>query len=174
MRHATASNRRRRDRIAVSTARARAALYQRRTAWDAAIAGYGTGSRVEYRLVPRVFGLGGPLVAMVGTTMGAGQRDRAMRAAWLGAAMATGLTEMIGLGAAAVPYAWLSLFDTDPAMLGAGARPGAHAVAHAGWGLVGPPGCPSRPRPVGGRGVILLLVYTCICMFLPGDCALEE
>src|SRR3989454_7474576 len=123
MRHATASNRGRRDRIAVSTARARAAPYQRRTAWDAASAGYGTGSQVEYLLVPRVFGLGGPLVAMVGTTMGAGQRDRAMRAAWLGAAMATGLTEMIGLGAAAVPYAWLSLFDTDPAMLGAGARP---------------------------------------------------
>ena len=106
--------------------------------------------------------------------MGAGQRDRAMRAAWLGAAMATGLAAMIGLGAAAVPYAWRSLFDTDPAMLGAGARPGAQAVAHAGWGLVGPPGCPSRPRPVGGRGVILFLVYTCICMFLPGDCALEE
>ena len=77
MRHATASHRWRRDRIAVSTARARAAPYQRRTAWDAASAGYGTGSRVEYRLVPRVFGLGGPLVAMVGTTMGAGQRDRA-------------------------------------------------------------------------------------------------
>jgi hypothetical protein len=57
--------------------RARAAQPQRRTAWDAAIAGYGTGSRVEYRLVPRVFGLGGPLVAMVGTNMGAGQRDRA-------------------------------------------------------------------------------------------------
>src|SRR5262249_30603446 len=53
---------------------------------------HGTGSRVEYLLVPRVFGLGGPLVAMVGTTMGAGQRDRAMRAAWIGAAMATGLT----------------------------------------------------------------------------------
>ena len=173
-RHATASHRGRRDRIAVRTARARAAPYQRRTAWDAASAGYGTGSQVEYLLVPRVFGLGGPRVAMVGTNMGAGQRDRAMRAAWIGAAMATGLTEMIGLGAAAVPYAWLSLFDTDPAMLGAGARPGAHAVAHAGWGLVGPPGCPSRPRPVGGRGVILFLVYTCICMFLPGDCALEE
>ena len=54
-----------------------AAQPQRRTAWDAAIAGYGMGSRVEYRLVPRVFGLGGPLVAMVGTNMGAGQRDRA-------------------------------------------------------------------------------------------------
>ena len=104
----------------------------RRTAWDAASAGYGTGSRVEYLLVPRVFGLGGPLVAMVGTNIGAGQRDRAMRAAWIGAVMATGLTEMIGLGAAAVPYAWRSLFDTDPARLGAGARPGAQAVAHAG------------------------------------------
>ena len=135
-------------------------------AWDAASAGYGTGSRVEYLLVPRVFGLGGPLVAMVGTNMGAGQRDRAMRAAWIGAAMATGLTAMIGLGAAAVPYAWRSLFDTDPARLGAGARPGAQAVAHAGWGLVGPPCCPSRPRPVGGRGVMLFLsihAYACFC-----------
>jgi len=88
----------------------------------AAIAGYGTGSRVEYLLVPLVFGLGGPLVAMVGTNIGAGQRDRALRAAWIGAAIATGLTEVIGLGAAAVPHAWLSLFDTDPAMLDAGAR----------------------------------------------------
>src|SRR5207245_6955285 len=30
--------------------------------------------------------------------------------------------EIIGLGAAAVPHAWLSLFDTDPAMLDAGSR----------------------------------------------------
>jgi putative MATE family efflux protein len=88
----------------------------------AAIAGYGTGSRVEYLLVPLVFGLGGPLVAMVGTNIGAGQRDRALRAAWIGAAIATGLTEVIGLSAAAVPHAWLSLFDTDPAMLDAGTR----------------------------------------------------
>jgi putative MATE family efflux protein len=88
----------------------------------AAIAGYGTGSRLEYLLVPLVFGLGGPLVAMVGTNVGAGQRDRALRAAWIGAAIAAGLTEIIGLGAAAVPHAWLSLFDADPSMLDAGAR----------------------------------------------------
>jgi len=69
-----------------------------------------------------VFGLGGPLVAMVGTNIGAGQRDRALRAAWIGAGIAAGLTEIIGLGAAAVPHAWLSLFDTDPAMLDAGSR----------------------------------------------------
>jgi putative MATE family efflux protein len=88
----------------------------------AAIAGYGTGSRLEYLLVPLVFGLGGPLVAMVGTNIGAGQRERAVRTAWIGAFIATGLTEAIGLGAAAAPRAWLSLFGDDPAMLDAGSR----------------------------------------------------
>ncbi len=88
----------------------------------AAIAGYGTGARLEYLLVPLVFGLGSPLVAMVGTNIGAGKRERALRTAWIGAAMAVVLTEAIGLGAAAFPTAWLSLFDTDPAMLDAGAR----------------------------------------------------
>src|SRR5881398_217058 len=81
----------------------------------AAIAGYGTGARLEYLLVPLVFGLGGPLVAMVGTNIGAGQRERALRAAWTGAAIATGLSEAIGLAAAAAPRAWLGLFDRDPA-----------------------------------------------------------
>ena len=88
----------------------------------AAIAGYGTGARLEYLLVPLVFGFGGPLVAMVGTSIGAGKRERALRTAWIGAAMATVLTEAIGLAAAAFPTAWLSLFDTNPEMLDAGAR----------------------------------------------------
>ncbi len=86
----------------------------------AAIAGYGTASRLEYLLVPLVFGFGAPLVAMVGTCIGAGQRERALRATWIGAAMVFGLTEAIGLTAAAFPRAWLSLFNTDPAMLDAG------------------------------------------------------
>ena len=88
----------------------------------AAIAGYGTGSRLEYLLVPLVFGLGGPLVAMVGTNIGAGNTERALRAAWIGAAIAAGLTECIGLCAAAFPAAWLTLFDSDPAMIDAGTR----------------------------------------------------
>jgi putative MATE family efflux protein len=89
---------------------------------SAAIAGYGTGSRIEYLLVPLVFGLGGPLVAMVGTNIGAGQRERALRTAWIGAAIAAGLCEVIGLLAAGFPHAWLSLFDSDAAMLDAGSR----------------------------------------------------
>ena len=86
----------------------------------AAIAGYGTASRLEYLLVPLVFGLGGPLVAMVGTCIGAGQRERALRAAWVGAGMAAVMTELIGLAACVWPQAWLSLFGHDPAMLAAG------------------------------------------------------
>ena len=88
----------------------------------AAIAGYGTGARLEYLLVPLVFGFGAPLVAMVGTNIGAGRLDRALRAAWIGAAIAGGITEAIGLAAAAFPLAWLSVFGTDPGMLDAGAR----------------------------------------------------
>ena len=88
----------------------------------AAIAGYGTGARLEYLLVPLVFGLGGPLVALVGTNIGAGRRERALRTAWIGAAIAAALTEAIGLAGTAFPHAWLSLFGTDPAMLDAGTR----------------------------------------------------
>jgi putative MATE family efflux protein len=88
----------------------------------AAIAGYGTGSRIEYLLIPLVFGLGGPLVAIVGTNIGAGERVRALRTAWIGAAIAAGLCEIIGLLAAAFPHAWLSLFDENAAMLDAGSR----------------------------------------------------
>ena len=87
---------------------------------SAAIAGYGTASRLEYLLIPLVFGLGAPLVAMVGTCIGAGLRERALRAAWIGAALSFAMAESIGLWAAAFPHTWLRLFSDDPAMLEAG------------------------------------------------------
>ncbi len=101
----------------------------------AAIAGYGTGARLEYLLIPLVFGFGAPLVAMVGTNIGAGRRDRALRAAWIGAAIAAGMCEIVGLAAAIFPTAWLSLFASDPAMLDAGSRY-LHAVGPV-YGLFG-------------------------------------
>ena len=88
----------------------------------AAIAGYGVGSRLEYLLIPLVFGLGGPLVAMVGTNIGAGRNERALRVAWIGAAIAATLCSLIGCWAALFPRAWLSLFDSDPMMIEAGSR----------------------------------------------------
>jgi putative MATE family efflux protein len=85
-----------------------------------AVAGYGTGARLEFLLVPLVFGLGAPLVALVGTNIGAGQRDRALRVALTGGAIAFGLCEAVGLAAAIWPEAWLGLFGHDPGMLAAG------------------------------------------------------
>jgi putative MATE family efflux protein len=85
-----------------------------------AVAGYGTGARLEYLLIPLVFGLGAPLVALVGTNIGAGQNRRAMRIAMIGGALAFGATEAIGIGAALWPSAWLALFGRDPLMLATG------------------------------------------------------
>ncbi|GAA4333956.1 MATE family efflux transporter [Variovorax defluvii] len=87
-----------------------------------AIAGYGTGSRLEYLLVPLVFGFGAPLLAMVGTCIGAGQRERALRATWIGVGMAFAMAEGVGLAAALFPRPWLMLFGHDAAMLEAGAQ----------------------------------------------------
>ncbi len=69
----------------------------------AAVAGYGTGARLEYLLVPLVFGLGAPVAAMVGTSIGAGNRARALQVGWTGAAIAFAITEAIGLAAALYP-----------------------------------------------------------------------
>jgi MATE family, multidrug efflux pump len=88
----------------------------------AAVAGYGTGVRLEYLLVPLVFGLGAALVAMVGTNIGAGRRDRALKVAWTGAAIAAAITETIGLAGALYPTAWLTLFGDDPTMLAVGSQ----------------------------------------------------
>nr|WP_305123293.1 MATE family efflux transporter [Roseomonas sp. GC11] len=85
-----------------------------------AVAGYGTGARLEYLLVPLAFGLGAPLVALVGTNIGAGQRERALRIALTGGAIAFVLTEAVGLAAAFWPDAWLGLFSTEPGMIATG------------------------------------------------------
>ena len=85
-----------------------------------AIAGYGTGGRLEYLLIPLGFGLGAPLVALVGTNIGAGKRHRALHIALVGGALAFALTEAVGLAAAIWPAAWLGLFGHDPRMLATG------------------------------------------------------
>jgi putative MATE family efflux protein len=85
-----------------------------------AVAGYGTGARLEYMLIPLVFGLGAPMVAMVGTNIGAGQRQRALRIALTGGALAFAITEAVGIAAAIWPQAWLGLFGHDAQMLATG------------------------------------------------------
>ena len=86
-----------------------------------AVAGFGTGVRLEYLLVPLAFGIGAPLVVMVGTNLGAGQQERALRIGLTGGLVAFIATESIGLSAALWPEHWLRLFTQDPAALAAGA-----------------------------------------------------
>ncbi|MEJ1976153.1 MAG: MATE family efflux transporter [Acetobacteraceae bacterium] len=85
-----------------------------------AVAGFGTGTRLEYLLPPLAFGLGAPLVALVGTNIGAGQTARALRIALIGGTLAFAMTEAIGVTAAIWPQGWLTLFGHDPEMLAVG------------------------------------------------------
>jgi putative MATE family efflux protein len=87
-----------------------------------ALAGYGMGARLEYLQIPLVFGFGSALVTMVGTSIGAGDRARARRVAWIGAAMAAVVTGSIGLAAAVVPEVWMRLFSAEPAVVAAGSQ----------------------------------------------------
>ncbi|MGZ5160786.1 MAG: MATE family efflux transporter [Burkholderiales bacterium] len=87
-----------------------------------AIAGYGIGSRLEYLLIPLAFSIGAPLVAMVGTCIGAGDRARALRAAWIGAALVGTAAEVIGVAAALHPAAWMAFFSADPVVIAEGSR----------------------------------------------------
>ena len=90
------------------------------TAGLGASAGYGTGARLEYLLIPIIFGLGAPLVALVGTNIGAGHRERALRIAFVGAAIAFAITEAIGIAAAIWPRLWITQFSADPRVVETG------------------------------------------------------
>ena len=89
-------------------------------AGDAAIAGYGIGSRLEYMLVPISFGIGAALTALVGTNIGARQYARAQRVAWSGALMAGAIAATIGIVVAIQPDLWLGLFTHHPDALASG------------------------------------------------------
>lgn len=85
-----------------------------------AVAGFGTGARLEYLLIPLIFGIGAPLVALVGTNIGAGQHERALNIALTGGAFAFVITEIIGILAALWPEQWLTLFSAEPNMITVG------------------------------------------------------
>lgn len=83
------------------------------------LAGYGIGARLEFLMVPIIFGIGAALIAMVGANVGAGQHARAVRIAWTGAFAAAAITGTIGLAAALIPGWWADAFTTDPAIAAA-------------------------------------------------------
>jgi putative MATE family efflux protein len=100
-----------------------------------ALAGYGIASRLDYLLIPLMFGLGTAAVTMVGVNVGGGDVTRAKKITWTGALLSALVTEFIGLGVALFPDMWLRLFSTDAGVLAAG-RTYLHVVAPF-YGFVG-------------------------------------
>lgn len=88
----------------------------------AALAGYGIGVRLELILIPIIFAFGSSTIAIAGVNVGMGQRDRAIRAAWLGSVTAAAIVGGIGLALAIFPRLWSGLFTADPAIAAACAR----------------------------------------------------
>ena len=86
-----------------------------------ALAGYGIVARLEFLLVPMVFGIGAAVTALVGTNIGAGNLARAERIGWTGALLAAGLTGGVGLILAIAPGLWTGLFTREPATFASGA-----------------------------------------------------
>jgi putative MATE family efflux protein len=81
-----------------------------------AIAGYGAGGRLEYLLIPLVFGIGSALVPLVAASDGAGDFVRVRRLTHAGAALGAGACALVGGTAALFPWAWMGLFTSDPSV----------------------------------------------------------
>ncbi|WP_244423166.1 MATE family efflux transporter [Bradyrhizobium sp. ORS 375] len=103
------------------------------------LAAYGIASRLDYIMIPLLFGLCTATLTMVGINVGAGQGARARRIAWISAASGAALVGGIGLVVALHPPLWLALFSHDPEVLREGAsylRIVAPAYAALGFGFV--------------------------------------
>ena len=85
-----------------------------------AIAGYGAGGRLEYLLIPIVFGVGSALVPLVAASDGAGDFERVRRLTRAGAALGAGACGLVGISAALFPSGWMGLFTTDDAVVAMG------------------------------------------------------
>jgi putative MATE family efflux protein len=88
---------------------------------DAVVAGYGIGSRLEFLLIPMVFGFGAAMNTMVGMNVGAGNVQRAEHIAFVGGSAAAALTGIIGVTLAVFPQVWVTIFSDDPDTIAAGA-----------------------------------------------------
>src|SRR5580698_9599248 len=68
-----------------------------------ALAGYGISSRLDYIMIPLLFGVGTATLTMVGVNMGAGHTARARHIGWVSGAVGFLLAGTIGLFVAAFP-----------------------------------------------------------------------
>ena len=79
---------------------------------EAALAGYGIGSRIEFLIIPLVFGLGSSMTSLVGMGIGAGDIDRAERVGWIGGLSAGIIAGALGIVLAIFPDGWIAVSYT--------------------------------------------------------------
>ncbi|MDA1073575.1 MAG: MATE family efflux transporter [Proteobacteria bacterium] len=82
-----------------------------------ALAGYGIGSRIEFLIVPLVFGLGAAMTSLVGMSVGAGDQSRAETVGWTGGFAACLVAGLVGVALALVPDWWAPLFTQHPEVI---------------------------------------------------------
>lgn len=87
-----------------------------------ALAGYGIASRMEYLLIPVMFGFGTAVLTIVGTNIGAGNLKRARQAALLNALFVGAMVELVGLSLAYRPDIWMNLFTNAADVLFVGEK----------------------------------------------------
>jgi len=103
------------------------------------LAAYGIASRLDYIMIPILFGLCTATLTLVGINIGAGQGARARRIALTSAVTGAALVGTIGVIVALYPPLWLALFSHDADVLREGAiylRTVAPAYAALGFGFV--------------------------------------
>lgn len=86
-----------------------------------AIAGYGAGGRLEYLLIPVVFGIGSALVPLVAASDGAGDFARVRQLTRTGALLGAGICGLAGAAVALGSRLWMGLFTADASVRAIGA-----------------------------------------------------
>ena len=83
---------------------------------DDVLAGYGIGARMEFLMIPLIFGIGSASITMVGAHFGAGEYKRALKIGWTAALSAGFLSGAVGIALALWPSVWADLFSDSEAV----------------------------------------------------------
>ena len=74
------------------------------------LAGYGIGVRLEFILIPLIFGFGSASITMIGINFGAQKYTRGLRVGWIAAGLSFIISGIIGVVVSLFPYIWTDLF----------------------------------------------------------------
>jgi Na+-driven multidrug efflux pump len=102
----------------------------------AVVAGYGISARLEFLMIPLVFGIGSALTALVGRAVGMGDWAEARRIAWTGGGLSFVIAGLCGLVVTLFPRSFAGAFTSDAEVVEVAARAlGVVGPAYGAFGL---------------------------------------